>query len=249
MTHPGKDEWMDYLYGEITADQKRTLRSHLEECSQCQSDVEGWQYSMKALDGWQLDDKGKTVSRIGLYAGPMLRWTAAAVLMIGLGFVAARLFAPGTPDIEQLRADLETSLKATLEPQIRQNLAGEMNAQWQAVLLESYAGLKDELSRQLHADMNEYALQTLGVCSAATNKLLTELIVAIDTTQQQDRHRIADVFEEIERNRLYDRNVLGKGLTTLAVRTEDQLVRTRNDMAKLLSYMNTDGSYEPETKE
>jgi len=171
------------------------------------------------------------------------------VLMIGLGFVAAGLFAPGTPDIEQLRADLETSLKATLEPQIRQNLAEEMNAQWQAVLVESYSGLKDELNRQLRADMNEYALQTLGLCSAATNELLTELIVAIDTSQQQDRHRIADVFEEIERNRLYDRNVLGKGLTTLAVRTEDQLVRTRNDMAKLLSYTNTDGSYKPETKE
>ena len=247
--HPDQDEWMDYLYGETTADQRRTLRSHLEECLQCQSDVAGWQDSMKALDGWQLGDKGKTVSRIGLYAGSILRWTAAAVLMIGLGFVAARLFAPGTPDIEQLRADLETSLKATLEPQIRQNLTEEMNAQWQAVLVESYGRLKDELSRQLRADMNEYALQTLGVCSAATNKLLTELIVAIDTTQQRDRHRIADVFEQIEKDRLRDRNVLGKGLATLAVRTEDQLVRTRNDMAKLLFNANTDGSYKPETKE
>ncbi len=79
--------------------------------------------------------------------------------------------------------------------------------------------------------------------------LSDELIVAIDTTQRQDRRRIADVFEEIERNRLRDRNVLGKGLTTLAVRTEDQLVRTRNDMAKLLFYTNTDGNCEPETKE
>ena len=249
MMHPGQDEWMDYLYGETTADQRRTLRSHLEECSQCQSDVAGWQDSMKALDGWQFDDKGKTVSKIGLYAGSILRWTAAAVLMIGLGFVAARVFAPGTPDIEQLRADLETSLKATLEPQIRQNLTEEMNAQLQAVLVEGYGGLKDDLSRELHADMNEYALQTLGLCSAATNRLLAELIVAIDTTQQRDRNRIADVFEEIEKNRLYDRDVLGKGLTTLAVQTEDQLVRTRNDMAKLLFNTNTDGSYKPKTKE
>ena len=165
---------------------------------------------------------------------------AAAVLLIIAGYAAGRLSAPRGPDAEQLQA--------ALEPAIRQSLLDEMKQYWQLALTSSYTQLKNELSQQYRSDLNQFAAYTLAASGAATNQLLEELIESINTAQTQDRQWVAAAFEQIELNRLRDNAQLSNAFATFAVQTEDELLRTKQDMAQLLSYTQPDSSVPNESK-
>lgn len=169
----------------------------------------------------------KITDRIKLTKG-LIKFAAAAVILIATGYVIGLLSAPKTPDIEQLQA--------ALEPAIRRNLLQEMTQYWQVGLAGSYAQLKDELQQQYRRDLTNFAIQTLAASSAVTNQRLEELIDSINTAQMQDRRWFASALGQIERNRLQDKTQLAAGLETLALQTEDELQRTRQDMVQLLPY-------------
>jgi len=165
---------------------------------------------------------------------------AAAVLLIIAGYATGRLSAPRGPDAEQLLV--------ALEPAIRRNLLDEMKQYWQLALTSSYAQLKNELSQQYRSDLNQFAAYTLAASGAATNQLLEELIESINTAQTQDRQWVAAAFEQIELNRLRDNAQLSNAFATFAVQTEDEFLRTKQDMAQLLSYTQPDSSVPNESK-
>ena len=162
------------------------------------------------------------------------RVTAAAVLLIVAGYAVGRLSVPPVPDAEQLQA--------ALEPAIRERLLDEMRQYLQLGLASCYARLKDDLSQQYRSDLNQFAAQTLAASGVVTNQLLEELIESINATQTQDRQWVTAALEQIELNRLQDRDQLSSALAGFAVRTEDELLRTKADMAQLLYYGQPDGS-------
>jgi hypothetical protein len=170
-------------------------------------------------------DTVKFENRIPIFEGiraakSLIKIAAAAVLLIAAGYATGRLSAPRAPDMEQIRA--------TLEPTIRQNLLAETKQYLQLALANGYIRIQDELRQQYREDLNRYAVQTLAASNAVTNELLTELIESINTAQAQDLRRIAAALEQMELNRLYDKTQLVGGLETLAYQTED--------MARFLSY-------------
>ena len=159
---------------------------------------------------------------------------AAAVLLIIAGYAAGRLSAPRPPDIEQIQA--------ALEPAIRSQLIDEMKQYLQLGLTNSYVRLKDDLTQQYRRDLSQFAAQTVLASGAVTNQLLEELIDSINEAQTQDRQWVAAAFEQIELNRLRDNAQLSNAFATFAVQTEDELLRTKQDMAQLLSYTQSDSS-------
>jgi hypothetical protein len=159
---------------------------------------------------------------------------AAVVLLITAGY-AGRLSSPRPPDVEQLRA--------ALEPAIRQALLDETKDYLQAGLTNSYVQLRDELSQQYRQDLSQFAIRILAASNGVTNELLTELIESINAAQAQDRRWVAAALEQIESNRLQDRNQLSDALVTFAVRTEDEL----QNMAQLLSHTQLDSPVEEQS--
>jgi len=155
----------------------------------------------------------KIANRIKITKG-LIKYAAAAVILITAGYAIGRFSAPKAPDIEQLQA--------TLEPAIRQNLLQEMGQYMQVGLAGGYAQIKNELQQQYRRDLSDFAIQTLAASSAVTNERLQELINAINTSQTHDRQWFATALE------------------TLALQTEGELKRTRQDMAQLLSYTQPD---------
>ena len=153
---------------------------------------------------------------------------AAAVLLIAAGYATGRLSGPQPPDMEQIRA--------ALEPAIRQNLLDETKQYLQLGLANGYVRIKDELSQQYRQDLSRVALQSVAASNAMTNELLTELIESINEAQNQDRQWVVAAFDQIESNRLRDRNQLSNAFATFALQTEDELMRTKQDMAHFLSY-------------
>jgi len=153
---------------------------------------------------------------------------AAAVLLILAGYATGRLSGPQPPDAEQLRA--------AIEPTIRQNLLDEINRNMLSNMEKGYTQIKNELSQQYRQDLDRTAMQTLAASNTVTNQLLTQLIESIKDSQLQERKLVAAALEQIESNRLRDRTQLSSAVAALAVQTEDELIRTKKDVAHALSY-------------
>ncbi|PYJ84083.1 MAG: hypothetical protein DME22_14045 [Verrucomicrobia bacterium] len=95
MNHPKREEWAPYLFDEATAEERRKLAAHLQNCPECAAEIAGWQRSLKTLDRWKLP---AARARSSQWAGPVLKWGIAAALVLGAGFGLGRLSAPTTVD-------------------------------------------------------------------------------------------------------------------------------------------------------
>ena len=153
----------------------------------------------------------------------IIRFAAAAALLIVAGYAAGRASAPRAPDMEELRTALEPAIRRSVITQLRDDL--------QLGLATCYERLSDELGAQQSQDMARLATQILMASSSVTNKLLAELIESVDTAQRQERQRFAAAIEQIELERLRD----DAQIASFAVRTDDELERTKQGVAQLLS--------------
>ena len=151
----------------------------------------------------------KTQGRFGvLRPKPLWRVVQVAALLavvIGLGFVGGRFSVDSHVDVDQLRTDLEMSLKSSLE----------------ASLVANGTELKSEILTLLHQDLSVLTTQTLEASQVMTDQRLTELIRLIETVRQQDRKQIVTALEQIEQDRRRDKIQINQGFKTLVAYTTD----------------------------
>jgi hypothetical protein len=115
LNHPGRENWMGYLYNEIPRREKAVLDAHLENCDECRAQVRNWQATMGMLDAGQLPERAR-----GWTPRPLLKWGMAAALVLLLGFAAGRFTSPGHAEVKALRASLKSELKTELLAELRQ---------------------------------------------------------------------------------------------------------------------------------
>ncbi len=159
-----------------------------------------------------------------IFKNPITKFAAAAVLLITVGYTVGRVSAPQPLDVEELQATLESSLRTSLEPAIRQDLLEEMNDRWQSAFAANCAQLKDELQRQVRRDLTEFAAQTLAASGTLTNQRLMELIRLIEAARRRERQQIEAALEQIEQEKIQLRN----GLLAVAAQT-NELLGTKRD--------------------
>jgi hypothetical protein len=164
----------------------------------------------------------------------LLRFAAAAAVFVLVGYTAGKLSTPKPMNPDQLCQALIPSVASAIEPALRQRVAEGLRRDYQLALAGLYVRVKEELTEQYRSDLNRFAIQTLAASNATTNELLTQLVQSLDTAKTQDLRRIAQALSEIENNRVQDKTQLASGLQTLAYRTEDELSRTKNELAQLL---------------
>ena len=140
-----------------------------------------------------------------IFTNPLIKFTAAAVLMICFGYIGGQLSAPEPVDIEELRTAIRT------------DLTKEMNERWQTAFAANCAQLKDELHNQVRRDLTEFATHTLAASGNMTNQRLMELTRLIEDARIKDREYIEKAFKQIESYQ----TKLGKGLVALASRTNE----------------------------
>jgi hypothetical protein len=154
-----------------------------------------------------------------IFKSPITKFAAAAVLLIAAGYATGRLSAPEPLDVEELQAALKSSLKASLEPAIRQDLIVQLNEKWQSAFEANSAQLKEELHEQVRRDLTEFAAQTLAASGTLTNQRLIELIQLIEAARIRERQQVAAALEQIEREKIQLRN----GLLAVAAQTNELL--------------------------
>ena len=161
------------------------------------------------------EDRRVGLARPSLING-LIKLAAAAVLMVGAGFIGGRLSAPEPLDVQELQAALESSLKSSLVPAIQQELLTKMDDRWQSTLAASNTKVKDELARQVRSNLELFADRTLTTVGNLTEQRLMEFARVIEAARIKERQRVAAAFD-------YMGTRFGDGLVTLAARTDNLL--------------------------
>ena len=136
VNHPGADEWVAFLYGELPAATRRELGAHLAQCPNCAAQLQDWRDSMNALDQWALP----AVRRPARQAVPALKWAAAAAVILLLGFAIGRQSSSAAREIAALKASVA---------QLEQNARRETDSDPNGTVDAATAAANDETVRLL----------------------------------------------------------------------------------------------------
>lgn len=117
MDHPHPENLIEFLYGELAPAPQAEVAWHLEMCEECRSQLASWGQVRDQLQTWELPRSVAT--RRGRFSPTReLRWAAAAVVLLGVGFGLARLSSPGPPDLAQMRAEITRELRGEITQQL-----------------------------------------------------------------------------------------------------------------------------------
>ena len=196
MTHPNPDELIGFLYDDLDVARRPAVQEHLETCAACRDRVETWGGVRRGLAAWELPEpKERAAVRLtGSRPWPVLRWAAAAAVLLATGYGLARMNvgaaapspAPPTPvavDVPALRAELAGELRVALRDELQREMAAEQArfAADQAAEREAFrkavARAIDTLETRQAADFAELRADIETVALRA-QKELSQLAVA-----------------------------------------------------------------------
>jgi hypothetical protein len=179
VNHPSAAEWMDFLYGELAPERRRELGAHLAKCACCIEQVKSWRAGMTALDEWSLP----AMRRAPNQWQPVLKWAAAAAVVLCVGFALGRQTAPAAQELAALKSSV-AQLAETME---RERLLNASNAAAAATesansataqFLSEYA----ELDEARRAEDRQSMTVALRAFEMRLTRLRTELeTVAVNT--------------------------------------------------------------------
>jgi hypothetical protein len=201
------------------------IHDRLKRLSQVEPTQESSDHAMQKVRDALIADEGRRVglalSEVERVPPPSLirgimKFAAAAVLMIGAGFIGGRLSAPEPLDVQEIQAALESSLKSSLEPAIRRQLYDEIDNRLQFALAAYSDTLKQELAQQVYRDMETYAEQTLTTVDNLMEQRFMSFAQMLEEARIKERRHVAAAFD-------YMGSRFGDGLVTLAARTDNLL--------------------------
>ncbi|MHC4714746.1 MAG: anti-sigma factor family protein [Planctomycetota bacterium] len=224
MTHPSKEDLISLVYGEIAGEERALIEAHLDACVQCRQHIEQWRGAMGQLDTWQLPEK-PGVFRV---RPASLRWAAAAMVLIAIGFGIGFLARSPSTDIEALYEALRPRIEASLEPAVRRTAAAEA----QLAVDASAEALGDRVARGLRGAFAE-DIGTLAIEGAATRAAVLNLAEAVDRARAEDRLLTAAVVERLETARVRDYSQLSTGMYALASATAEEILLNRDNLERL----------------
>jgi hypothetical protein len=243
-----RDKIVDYILGTLSQEDCDVLNEHIAACSKCSQYMQALkteksllqEFAEKVDMGEETRKEKMTKAIISCNQGKRIKlpltWrtfvqsnisklAVAAVVFVAVGYLAGVLLSPDSPDMKQLQAALETSLKSSLEQTIQKSLLEQVGRDRESALERHYVRLKDELTRQLYQNVSDFAVQTLAASRAVTDRRLADLIQLIEAARTIDHYQIRKALAQIESNRLQDKTHYENGLVSLATQ---QILRPDN---------------------
>ncbi len=230
-----QDKIADYVLGALDAQQTQALREHLAGCDACREyarSLEDQANSLVAL-GQEIEagmdarqnrviealqnalPAAAGVRRVFPFIGGFVRTAVAAALILGAGVMLGRWTAPRPVDVEQLHADLQTSIVAALRPAVQESVLAEMDRRLESGLAANEASLRGELAEQLRGDFQLFATQFTAGSDRRMDQTFAEFIRLVEGARLKDRLHVVKALEQMEHNRYRDRTQVQTSLATL----------------------------------
>src|SRR5262249_30265831 len=148
---------------------------------------------------------------------PSLRWAMAAAFVLSAGFALGRFSQPPAPNPApaEWRAQVAASVKATLVPELRAQLAAD---------LERAAGRAQNQSGEALAALEARLGQSV---EAGWRQAVQGLTGVLHDAREEDRHLLSAVLDQLQEQRTTDYIALHKDLETLATLTDDEIREAR----------------------
>ncbi len=160
MNHPDPEQWVAYLYDEVDSSTRSHLKSHLAGCESCRDQLAQWSSVQHRLNSPRLPTP--MVRTVSWPMPRLLRWAAAALLMIAIGFTVGRSSGASPKDVaamrEELRGELAHMVNARLD-QLNITALTAANEQTTATLRE-FANYYDAGLLSLRKDLETVALNS-----------------------------------------------------------------------------------------
>lgn len=224
MKHPTPEEWIEYLYPENPP--FPALEVHLEECEICREQLKQWRSVKSSLDSWQLP-KRRLQSRT--FWGQRLRWAAAAVIFLSLGFYAHYWAAPASPNLQ--------SLASSIEPMVLQSVQDSLNRQFREQWRSDLQIIQSQMDRQ-QVEFQQLVLTALRQSSTQTKRALSGILSAY----QQERQQWAQALQTLQIQRESDQELFHHNLARLAVATGQEIQQAKAGIRALA----TTAQFDPE---
>jgi hypothetical protein len=208
--HPSPAQWVGWLYGECTRREHARLEAHLEACAECRGQLSRWQTVTRELNAGALP-KSQPARASWL---PVIKWAAAALLVLGVGFMLG--WRSHNPEREFAAW--------------RQQLKSE----WQGDFRQSAAQLQTDLETSQKAAATELASRVLDYSRKAIEQYAQQFARNYETTRQTESALVWDRLQALEDQRAEDYSALRKDLETLALTAAGEFWKTRRQLGGLI---------------
>ncbi len=219
-----QDRIVDFLLGALEGPEVAALEEHLARCEGCRQYLQDLH-----RQGDALAELGKRVAadtdvrrdrviraletvtpgtRVVPVVGGFMRIAVAAALVLGAGVLIGRMTAPEPVDVERLRADLETSILASLKPAVQESVLAGLDERLAAAVASNDAKRQAEVTEQISRELKSLTSNS----EQRMDKRFAELIEAIEAARVTDRWQVARALEQIKAQ-------TGAGLRSVAALT------------------------------
>lgn len=222
--HLTEAQWMEFVYDEMAAPEKRALERHIEGCPACLQKRGELLATGRALDDWQVT----VPPRQGLRRAwpPLVKWAAAAALVATTAFSAGRFSKPGV-DLAQVQQSLAKPIQESVERQLAAKLQAE-RAHWQAEAEKAQA--------QLAAEMRGFSEKALADAMAANKQQLEHFARTVAALRDEDRKAVYATLQEIQGQLALENRKLREGIETVALVTDRSLRDAQRRLVQLANY-------------
>jgi hypothetical protein len=173
-------------------------------CPECKAKVAEWRGVARELNTWKIEVRPSQAR----FRPVLLRWAAAALLMLGLGVVAGRV---SSPSIDP------RAVRAAIEPAIRREL-------------------RAEFAQLLREQLRKSSMETLAASSTQTRELLGDFAKAYEQNRAEDAQALYSELARMDTQRLTDLASLKRDLDTVAVFSDTGFRQTQRQLLNLASY-------------
>jgi Putative zinc-finger len=217
MKHPNRDQWVPFIFGEISPENKLALQHHLAECAECQAQVATWRRTLKRLDAWKVTPPRRAAFPFGQAA----RWAAAAAVILGIGFLAGHSLTSRANDPARLETSIRNSVKAEMAQQVQASVAAELQHQ----IAMGQLGSSNLLA--------SFETRLAQLRKAESAELASELASLLEQQDEHNRAVIQAVLSKLQDEHQKDYVALRTDLETVALAADQQLQDTQTQLALL----------------
>ena len=230
--HPTQEQWMDYLYGEMKTPEKKALEAHVKSCVPCLEKKQEFGGTMDRLDAWRVVLPEKVSLKAGMNRfQPVVKWAAAAALLVTTGFAAARFSQPQV-DVAAITAQVServvTQVQAPLEVKMKE--ASEVAAEM------AIANAREPLDMVVASRIQEIALRAQSEAMLAMREEMDELSMHLASLREEDRKRMTQALKTFETQWLAEYRKMREDLERVALFSDESFRKAQQQLVQLASY-------------